>query len=57
LARNTIKEELKSIDPMMISGSGSSVGSSKSSIISSNGSTINGIEIWDGGWSAINGGS
>ncbi|RIA81957.1 hypothetical protein C1645_836137 [Glomus cerebriforme] len=54
LARNTIKEELKSIDPMLISGGGSGFGSSKNSFASS-GTTINGNEIWDGGWSAANG--
>jgi len=55
LARNTIKEELKSIDPMI----GAGVGSGKNSIISftSNSTTINGNEIWDGGWGASNGGS
>jgi hypothetical protein len=53
LARNTIKEELKSIDPMMMSG-GSGVGNGKNSIISngSNSTTINGSEIWDGAWAA-----
>ena len=54
LARNTIKEELKSIDPTILSGGGSGLGSSKNSVISfaSNSTTINGNEIWDGGWNS-----
>ncbi|CAI2174932.1 3225_t:CDS:2 [Funneliformis geosporum] len=57
LARNTIKEELRPMDPIMMIGNAGVVGSKMSSSMSiksniSNTTTLIGSEILDAGWSA-----